>query len=95
MALDALTNGAARYPAGVIIVMENYAPDSTLSGITVMYRVGGYDPEHDDWWWMKRRADGTVEVAGRAAVCIGCHGGGDDADYIMTEELELGSEDDR
>ena len=71
-------------PYGSIVVKENYAPDSTLAAVTVMYKVAGFDPEHGDWWWMKRLADGTVEAAGRVESCIDCHSENAGLDYLMT-----------
>lgn len=84
VAHDALTNRAGRFSDGAIIVKENYGPDSTFAAATVMYKASGYDPEHNDWFWLKRNADGTVDAAGRDAMCIACHSGGADNDYILT-----------
>lgn len=78
-------NGVADLPAGSIIVKENYTPDTTLAAVTVMYKAEGYDPAHDNWWWMKRLADGTVEAAGQVSSCIQCHEAARDVDYLMTQ----------
>lgn len=84
LALDALTNAAGSMPQGAIIVKENYAPDSTFAAATVMFKApAGYNPEHNDWFWMKRNADGTVEAQGRAPMCQACHGQSEH-DYVMT-----------
>ncbi|MFQ5679146.1 MAG: cytochrome P460 family protein [Gemmatimonadota bacterium] len=88
LALDALTNGAGSMPTGAIVVKENYMPDSTFAAATVMYKAAGYDPEHNDWFWMKRNADGTVEAQGRVGMCYGCHAGGADNDYLMTAPIK-------
>lgn len=87
VAQDALGSGGGTLPDHSIVVKENYMPDSTLAAVTVMYKAPGYDPEHNDWWWLKRNADGSVDGAGRVEGCIGCHGGRSDNDYIMTEDL--------
>lgn len=87
VALDALTNRAGSFSDGAIIVKENYAPDSTFAAATVMYKASGYDPEHNDWFWLKRNADGSVDAAGRGEMCIACHSGGADNDYVMTASL--------
>lgn len=86
LALDAITNGATVLPAGSIVVKENYMPDSTLAAVTVMYKSAGYDGEHNDWFWMKRLADGTVEASGRVGMCQTCHGQSS-TDFIMTAAL--------
>jgi len=87
VARQALTGMAESMPAGAIIVKENYMADSTLAATTVMYKSGGYNPEHNDWFWLKRLADGTTEVAGRGQGCIACHGGQAQNDYIFTSSL--------
>jgi hypothetical protein len=81
---DALADWNQSMPAGAIIVKENYMPDSTLAAVTVMYKAAGYNPEHADWWFMKRNADGTVEASGRVEGCQNCHGAAKANDYIMT-----------
>jgi hypothetical protein len=91
LALDALTNGAGRMPAGAIIVKENFMGDGTHAATTVMYKAEGFDPAHNDWWWLKRDADGTIAAEGgpdgMAQMCIACHMGKTDNDYIFTSEL--------
>lgn len=82
-------------PPGTIIVKENYSPEKTLSAITVMYNLPGFDPEHGGWFWVKYDADGvtmteekngtTVTLAGEVAACIGCHSASNSGiQYIMT-----------
>lgn len=84
VASEALANWQQSMPAGAIIVKENYMPDSTLAAVTVMYKSPGFNPEHNDWWFLKRLADGTVEAAGRVEGCQNCHGAARANDYIMT-----------
>jgi hypothetical protein len=81
---------AGSMPAGAIIVKENYKPDSTLAAVTVMYKVEGYDPDHNDWFWLKRLPDGTIEVEGRGAGCIACHTAQAANDYVFTGPLSGG-----
>lgn len=63
---DALTNGAASLPPGAIVVKENYMPDSTLAAVTTMYKLEGYNPHHQDWFFAKHDPQGKAEVSGRA-----------------------------
>ena len=86
-ALDALTNKTGTLPVGSIVVKENYTPDGVLDATTVMYKVDGYNPEHNDWFWAKVGADGTVQAEGQVAGCQTCHGGKKDNDYIWTSPL--------
>lgn len=85
---QAVTEGAGELPEGAIVVKENFMPDTTFDASTVMYKVSGYNPEHNDWYWMKRLEDGTVEAEGRVQGCIGCHSARADNDYILTEDLQ-------
>jgi len=83
-ARDALTKRADEMPRGAVIVKENYAPDKGLAAVTVMYKAEeGYNPDHNDWFWMKRLADGTVEASGRVDSCQSCHSASE-KDYLMT-----------
>lgn len=86
-------------PMGSFVVKENHGPDSSLVAVTVMIKAGrGYDPEHNDWFWLKYapsdRSAGLpaaeVEAAGRVESCISCH---DDAgattDFLMTAGAQM------
>lgn len=74
---EALTGGSGPLPNGSIVVKENYMPDSTLAAVTVMYSSQGYDAEHNDYFWAKYQADGTVDAAGRVESCQSCHAAGE------------------
>ena len=83
-----------RLPHKSIIVKENYGPDQkTLGAVTVMYKVKDYDPQHNDWYWIKYQPDGTVAqtpdgkpIAGRFASCINCHEDSDGGDYAFAND---------
>lgn len=84
-------------PVGAIVVKENYMPDSTLAATTVMYKTQDFNPDHNNWWFLKRNADGSVDAAGRGQGCEDCHGNMADNDYIFTSQLgeaegEMGGE---
>ncbi len=87
-AFEALDNKAGVLPNGAIVVKENYTPGSELAAITVMYKRTGYNPDHNDWFWLKVLADGTVEKEGMVMGCQECHGDVKDNDYIWTGPLE-------
>ena len=76
-------------PEDAIVVKENYQPDRTLAAVTIMYKVQGYDPEHNDWFWAKYGPEGAVESAGRVPGCIECHGERADNDYIWSDTLPV------
>ncbi len=86
-AQNAITTKAGSMPAGAIIVKENYMPDSTLAAVTVMYKSRGYNTSHNDWFFVKRLTDGTVEASGRVDGCQACHSARKDNDYLFTSSL--------
>lgn len=67
-----------------IIVKENYNSDKELMALTVMQKIKGYDPEHNDWFWAKYSPDGTVEAAGKVESCINCHEQRESVDYLFS-----------
>ena len=58
LAYDALTGKKGSMPNDAIIVKENYTPEGEFAANTVMYKKSGYNPEHNDWFWLKVLADG-------------------------------------
>ncbi len=73
IALEAAKAGKVM-PPGAIVVKENYGKDgATLMAVTPMYKIAGFNPEADDWFWAKYKADGSVEKSGKVEGCIKCH----------------------
>jgi len=76
-------------PPGSVIVKENYTEDKKLDSITLMHRSKGFNPDADDWYWVKYNPDGTVAKKGDATLagavkgCIGCHSGADGEDFAF------------
>ena len=87
-AYDALEGKEGAIPNGAIIVKENYTPQGVLAANTVMYKRSGYNPDHNDWFWLKVLADGTVEKQGMVEGCQTCHGEVADNDYVWTGLLK-------
>ncbi len=94
IAYQALNRGAAQMPAGAIVVKENYTPDSTLAAVTTMFKVAGYNAEHNDWFFTKHLANGQLdtmpngmEMEGRLPGCQNCHMGVQANDYLFTGPL--------
>lgn len=94
---------------GALVVKRNYGPEGVeaaqvladpgthLAAVTVMFqREEGYDPDNQDWFWVKYLPDGSLDknpqgmrLAGRVAKgmdagCIACHSGEDD--YLFTTD---------
>ena len=83
-ALNAAREGKPM-PYGAILVKENYDKDKkTLLSITPMYKVKGYNPEADDWFWVKYDAEGNVVTEGKPKGCISCHEVVKDNGWIFT-----------
>lgn len=75
-------------PPGTIVVKENYKgpPDNRgeLLDLTVMYKVTGFNPPGNDWFWLKATGDGSeINAAGALAGCIDCHSKEGNVDYMM------------
>lgn len=82
-------------PNGSIIVKENYTSEKELEAITVMAKIDSYNPDGNDWYWIKYSNDkGTVQVKGPKGKegiiggCINCHKGKYDNDYIIVRPLD-------
>ena len=96
-ALKTIINKKGQMPPGAIIITENYMPDKTLDSITVMHKIEGFNPKVNDWFWVKFGPDGkiataekygqTLNLAGKVAACIECHGEQSANDYIFTSPL--------
>lgn len=82
-----VANEMTTLPDSSFLIKENYTPDSTLVATTIMYKVPGYDPEHNDWFWAKYGSDGAVQAAGRVESCQTCHQMEDDANFVRTDPL--------
>ena len=87
-AYDALVDKAGVMPNGAIIVKENYTPEGNLAANTVMYKKSGYNPDHNNWFWPKVLANGTVEKEGTVEGSQTCHGDERDNDYVWTGPLK-------
>lgn len=94
-----------------LIIKDNYggegatmetvseSPDEYLAAVTIMLqREDGYDPDNDNWFWVKYGPDGSimtnpkgVALAGRVAKgtgsgCIACHKDARGGDYIFVND---------
>jgi len=73
-------------PYGAILVKENYSKDQkTLMVITPMYKVKGFNPGGDDWFWAKYSTYGTPMQVGKVGGCMNCHSVQKSRDWIFTE----------
>ncbi|MGE5893619.1 MAG: cytochrome P460 family protein [bacterium] len=73
---------------GSIIVLENYTADKKFTGLSVMYKIKGYNPAGGDWFWVQYAPDGKAETWGRVKECIDCHGKMKESDYLFDVKKE-------
>jgi hypothetical protein len=108
MYYNVVTVGDVPYHA---VVKDNYggegatleavaeSPADFLMAVTVMLqREAGYDPDNNDWFWVKYAADGSIDkndmgmaLAGRVAKgmtmgCIACHANAGAGDYLFVND---------
>lgn len=79
---------------GSILLQENYSKDKKrLLDVTVMCRIKGCDPAHNDWFWAQYLPNGALaregqaKLAGQVPSCIGCHSRADGRDFIFSNDL--------
>jgi hypothetical protein len=66
---------------------ENYTSDKKTGGSYVMYKIKGYNPANNDWFWARFASDGKTEASGKADACIKCHINKKENDYIFSGPL--------
>ncbi len=84
-------------PYGSIIIKENYTQDRSISDITVMQKIEGFNPGANDWFWARYSPGGVliitekdgrkIKLAGKIEACINCHSKQIYNDYIFTSSL--------
>lgn len=94
VAYDSIVNEKESMPFDAVIVTENYMFDKSLEYITVMKKIKGFNPENNDWFWIKFKPNGaimteekygkTISLAGKVDNCISCHKNQFLNDYIYT-----------
>lgn len=82
-ALASAEIGGSAMPYETMVVKEGFNADKELTGIYLMYKVEGFDPEHNDWFWAAYSPEGNVRSEGKVGGCISCHEGKKDVDYIF------------
>lgn len=88
IALSAADSFDGSMPEGSMIVKENYvgtdpANPGELDALTIMYKVDGFNPDANDWFWVKVKPSGSIDAEGAVDGCIGCHSQPNNQDYIL------------
>lgn len=73
---------------GSVVVKENYNDKKELMALTVMYKVEGYNPGAGDWFWVRYTPEGKAKPQGKVKMCISCHSGNQDSDFIFVHEFK-------
>lgn len=82
-------------PAGVDVDEVGNDPNAYLAAITVMYQRPGFNPDTNDWFWVKWLPDGTLDMAGENQMagnvggCIGCHTNAPGGDWIFVTDRPM------
>ena len=82
-------------PAGADPAEVANDPTAHLGAITVMYQRPGFNPDNNDWFWVKFLPDGTLDLAdgtpmaGNVGGCIACHQGAPGNDFIFTTDRPM------
>ncbi len=86
---SALDNFDGALPEGSIIVKENVGTslDVTEVALTVMWKVQGFDPANNDWFWANMTPDGEIVAEGKVQGCTACHGGARANDFVFVHEF--------
>ncbi|WP_406655757.1 plastocyanin/azurin family copper-binding protein [Methanolobus sp. ZRKC2] len=84
---SAIQDRTGTLPFGSIAVRESYDSDGELEEIGVRYKVEGYNPEHNDWFWAAYTPEGEIIAEGRVEACQDCHSVEADNDYIYTSYI--------
>lgn len=87
-AYETISEKRGSFPNGSIIVKENYSPEKKLMAVTVMYKIKGYNPSANDWFWVKYDSKGGILKEEKVKGCIGCHSSKKDNDYVFTGPIK-------
>ncbi len=82
-AQEAINRKAGSFPAGSFIAKDAHGPDKDLLLSYIMFKIPGFDPTNNDWFYSTRRPDGSFGASGAVAGCIGCHARSKANDYVF------------
>lgn len=80
---SALEDFSGRLPDGSIIVKESFGEnaDEKANALAIMWKVSGFDPGNNDWFWANITPEGVVTAEGRIEGCANCHRAAGDNDF--------------
>ncbi|WP_292487568.1 plastocyanin/azurin family copper-binding protein [Methanohalobium sp.] len=86
-AYSSIENKTGVMSNGSIIVKEDYNSDRELQGLSVMYKVEGFDENHNDWFWAFYGPNESINAEGQVEACYDCHGIEENNDYLYTGNI--------
>ncbi len=86
---EALISFSGQLPDGAIIVKDSFGESESdeTEGLTVMWKVKGFDPDNNDWFWANFSRDGEVKVEGKVGSCVACHGSARGNDFVYLHQF--------
>lgn len=66
---------------------NTYAPNDQIIAYSVMYKVKGFNPQGNDWFWVHYSGTGKVVQSGEVDQCLKCHKTARDNDYVLDHRL--------
>ncbi|MFT2096693.1 cytochrome P460 family protein [Acidiphilium multivorum] len=72
-----------RYPAGSLLIKNNYDAHRKLGGITAMLKLPGYDQANRNWVMAQYAPTGKVVAYGRVNSCDACHAMATKFDFVF------------
>ncbi len=72
-----------RYPAGSLLVKENYDRARKLTSVAAMLKIDGYDRDDRNWLMASYSPAGKVLSYGKVSTCIACHRMVSKADFVF------------
>lgn len=87
-AFSAIEEKAGVMPEGSTVLKEGYNSDGELIEVVVMHKVEGFDPEHNDWFWLWYDADDEIKAEGKVLSCYNCHTRQAGNDYLFTGDIK-------
>lgn len=77
-------------PNGSIVVKESFDEDMNEAGdgIAVMWKVEGFSPDDNDWFWATFSFEGDVREQGAVFECRICHGSRVANDFVFLHDFD-------
>ncbi|MGC9269937.1 cytochrome P460 family protein [Acidiphilium sp.] len=85
-ALAAAAKGVAAvktFPAGSLLIKENFNDHKQLGTITAMLKLPGYDKQNRNWVMAMYKPDGTPMAFGKVDSCDKCHAIASASDFVF------------